>query len=189
MMKRRTLIKLAASTVAVLPFRRMRLWAQVTELPDESVATLRDLAAVVLPQSLGRDKTDALAESFAEWVRDYRPGVPLRPGYGHPRVRVTPPSPAATYIAQLAELEKTARAQGRTFGKLESDAQRALVESALSNAKVEDLPRRPSGQHVVADLMSFYFHSSEANDYCYGVYIGRHKCKPLAVSTQRPEPL
>jgi hypothetical protein len=48
-------------------------------------------------------------------------------------------------------------------------------------------PPRPSGQHVVADLMAFYFRSSDANDDCYNALINREVCRPIAITTRRPE--
>jgi len=53
---------------------------------------------------------------------------------------------------------------------------------------VRGLPPRPSGQHVVADLMAFYFRSSEANDDCYHALINREVCRPIAVTIRKPEP-
>ena len=56
-------------------------------------------------------------------------------------------------------------------------------------AGVRNLPPRPLGQHVVADLMAFYFRSSEANDDCYQALINREVCRPIAITTRKPEPL
>jgi hypothetical protein len=188
-MYRRTLMTYALRAASVLPFLRVRLEAAVTELPAESVAALKDLAAIVLPSSLGRRRTDVIAVEFARWVREYRPGVPMDPGYGQPRLRNTPPSPADDYVAQLKALDSAARTQGKPLARLGREAQQKLVETALTEAKVQILPQRPTGQHVASDLMAFYFQSSEANDYAYRAEIGRHKCRPLEVSTKRPKPL
>ncbi len=51
------------------------------------------------------------------------------------------------------------------------------------------LPARPSGQHVIVDLMAFYFRSSEANDECYNALINREVCRPIAITTRKPEAL
>jgi len=188
-MYRRTLMKLALMAVAGVPFLRLRVEAAITELPPKSVATLKDLAFLVLPASLGRRNTDALALKFTLWVRGYRAGVPLDHGYGNPRLRVTPPSPADGYVAQLEALETAARAKGQPFGKLAPAAQRAIIEAALAEARIDQLLQRPTGKHVAADLMAFYFQSSAANDYVYKGEIGRHRCRPLELSTKKPRPL
>jgi hypothetical protein len=56
-------------------------------------------------------------------------------------------------------------------------------------AKLEDLPERPEGRHVAADLMAFFFRSSEANDLCYRAAIGRDTCRGLVDSDRAPEQL
>ena len=78
------------------------------------------------------------------------------------------------YIAQLAALDAAARAQRRRDGRaLDPETRRALLDEAFTKAGVRNLPPRPTGQHVVADLMAFYFRSSEANDDCYRALISR----------------
>jgi len=52
-----------------------------------------------------------------------------------------------------------------------------------------DSLRVPPGQHVVADLMAFYFRSSEANDVCYSAMIQREVCRPIAITVRKPGPL
>ena len=59
----------------------------------------------------------------------------------------------------------------------------------FAQAGVKALPPRPAGQHVVADLMAFYFRSSEANDHAYSALINREVCRPIAITTKRPRPL
>ena len=88
--------------------------------------------------------------------------MPLAHGYGRPRLRLTPASPAPRYVAQLAAIDRAAREKGGRFGTLDLEARRALLDEALGAAEVRGLPRRPAGQHVVADLMGHYFGSSEA---------------------------
>jgi hypothetical protein len=115
--------------------------------------------------------------------------VPLEHGYGHPRLRRSAASPVPTYIAQLAALDAAARAKGAAWGALDLETRRALLDASLAKANVRALPSRPSGQHVVSDLMAFYFRSSEANDTCYQAAISREVCRPIAITTRRPEPL
>ena len=95
-------------------------------------------------------------------------------------------SPVPGYVAQLASIAAAARARGGRFGSLPLDARRALLDEALKAANVTQLPSRPSGGHVVSDLMAFYFRSSEANDVAHRARIGRQVCRPIEVTTRRP---
>jgi len=150
-------------------------WAQTATFPGAQAAALRALAHVVLPGELGAAGIDATADAFARWVRDYRAGAEMEHGYGFTRLRNNPQSPAPVYLRQLATLgpEMTAEA----------------VAAALDDAKIAELPRTPDGRHVAADLMAFYFRSSDANDLCYRAAIGRDKCRGLAGSEKAPEAL
>lgn len=189
-MHRRNLMKLGVSAAVLLPLREVSLAGVAPgDFPPEAVATLRAVAAVVLPASLGGRRTDQAAQRFVQWVRAYRAGELMDHGYGRTRVRRTPESPRDVYVGQLAKLEAAAAVQGGAFDRLPRDAREALVEAALDEAKVQNLPPRPNGQHVIVDLMTFYFSSSEANDVCYRAHIGRLTCRPLALTFDRPRPL
>lgn len=188
-MLRRTVLRWMASTVAALPFARVRVAGQARELTPDAVATLREVGRTVLPASLGDAGIDAAVDRFVAWTRGYREGVPLAHGYGRPRLRFTPASPVPAYVAQLAALDRAARERGGRFGALDLETRRTLLDDALTQTTVDRLPRRPAGQHVVADLMGHYFNSSEALDRCYRAYIGREKCRPIPVTTVRPRPL
>ncbi len=188
-MKRRTLLQWLASGVAALPFSRLRLAAQPRELTPEAITSLRELGSTVLPASLGKDKVAAAVDRFVAWTRGYREGVPLEHGYGHPRLAKTGPSPAGRYVAQLAALDAAARARGGSFGSLDIEGRRAILEQALTNAGVQNLPQRPNGQHVASDLMAHYFRSSAANDVAQQAIVNRQVCRPIAVTIKRPEPL
>ncbi len=188
-MKRRTWLQLAASAVAAIPLGPLRLLAQPRELTPEAIATLRAIAPTVLPTTLGASRLDAVVNKFVEWTRGYREGVPLQHGYGHPRLVRTGPTPAPKYIAQLAELDAAARAHGASWDALDLEARRSIIDVALTKAGVKTLPVRPSGQHVVSDLMALYFRSTEANDDCYNARIGREVCRPIQITTKKPEPL
>ncbi len=187
-MKRRTLLQWAASAAAVLPFNRLRLLAQPRELTGEAVATLHAVAAAVLPSSLGADGARGVADRFVGWTRGYREGVALAHGYGHPRLQKSGPTPVPAYVAQLAALEAGAMGKGALFGALDLESKRALLDASLAQAGVRGLPARPMGQHVVSDLMAFYFRSSEANDECYRALIQREVCRPIQITTRKPEP-
>src|SRR6266849_1097593 len=187
-MKRRTLLQSIAGLAALLPFERLRLLAQPRELTPQAIATLQEIAPTVLPSALGPARVRVIADKFVVWTRGYREGVPLAHGYGHPRLRRTAASPVPVYIAQLAALDAAARVKGGRWSALDLETRRALLDGAFARAGVKALPERPTGQHVVADLMAFYFRSSEANDFCYNASIGRELCRPIAITTKRPAP-
>lgn len=187
-MNRRTLLQWVGAATAVLPFHRVRLWAQARELTPGSIATLHAVAATVLPASIGSDRVRGVVDRFALWARGYREGVPMAHGYGHPRLVKTGPSPVPGYNLQLAALEAEAQAKGGAFAGLDVETRRALLDAAFTKAGVRNLPPRPLGQHVVADLMAFYFRSSEANDDCYHALIQREVCRPIQITTRKPEP-
>ena len=191
-MKRRTLLQWVASIGAIAatwPLRPLRVFAQPRELTPKAVATLYEIAATVLPESLGVTRVRATADRFVVWTRGYREGVALSHGYGHPRLQRSGASPVPTYIAQLAGLAADAGARGARWPPLDLETRRRLLDASLAKANVRGLPPRPNGQHVVSDLMAFYFRSSEANDVCYSAMINREVCRPIAVTIRKPEPL
>jgi len=191
-MKRRTLLQWVAavgSAAAAWPLYPIRLLAQSRELTPDAVATLHDVAATVLPASLGAARVRMTADRFVAWTRGYREGVPLSHGYGHPRLQRSGPSPVPVYIAQLAALRAEASARGMPWPALDLETRRRLLDAALAKANVRTLPVRPNGQHVASDLMAFYFRSSEANDVCYSALIQREVCRPIAITTRKPAPL
>jgi hypothetical protein len=164
----------------------VRLSAQIRVLTPEAAAVLQEVAATVLPASLGPEKIALTVDRFVAWTRGYEEGVPLAHGYGHPRLVKSGPSPVPDYVAQLAALDAAARARGGRFGSLPLDSRRALLDDALTAARVAQLPGRPNGGHVVSDLMAFYFRSSEANDTAQRARIGRQVCRPIELTTRRP---
>ncbi len=184
-MKRRTFLQMGVTAVAA---RSVQIDAQAP-LTADALATLREVAAVVLPSELGRKGSDEAVDRFDRWLRGYKASAEMDPGYGFTRVRATGPFPGGKYGAQLAALTADAQKRGGRLNALAPDAQRAVIESALAAAKVDRLPGRPDGGHVVTDLMAFYFHSSEANDLCYRVRIGRDTCRALPGSDKAPERL
>jgi hypothetical protein len=187
-MHRRTLLRYLASASAAFPLHRVRLHAQERELSPEAIATLHQVGMTVLPRSIGDVRIRTTVEGFVAWTRGYREGVALAHGYGHPRLRKTGPSPVPKYLDQLESLQRAAREQGGRFDALDLETRRALLDRSLTAAGVRTLPPRPTGAHVVADLMAFYFRSSEANDDCYRALIRREVCRPISVTLQRPAP-
>jgi hypothetical protein len=169
-MRRRTLLQWIATAAATV-----RAWAQTTNFPGKHSATLRELAVIVLPSELGREGIDRIAGQFERWVREYRPGAEMDHGYGFPRLRIKAPSAASNYVAQLEAFARPITAKS--------------IEAAFEQAGIKDLPRTPDGRHIAADLMSFYFQSSDANDLCYRAQIRRDSCRGLDGSQNPPPPL
>ena len=186
-MERRKALKALVSAAAALPLLRVRLGAQ--ELSADHVFLLRDVAATVLPSALGRAGQDEAVDAFLRWARNYKEGVPLSHGYGHPRLARSGPSPAGGYPGQIEALRQAAQSRGGRFGALPLETRRALLDDAFRAAGVRNLPGRPDGTHVVADLMAHYFRSSAASDLCYNARIGRHTYRAIQVTTFRPRPL
>jgi hypothetical protein len=153
------------------------------------VFVLRDVAATVLPASIGRSGQDAAVDAFLAWIRDYKEGVALSHGYGEPRLVKSGPTPAPGYATQIAALQQAAQVRGGRFGALPLDVRRQLLDAAFTAAAVRNLPGRPDGKHVVADLMAHYFRSSGANDLCYNSRIGRNTYRAIRVTTVRPQPI
>jgi hypothetical protein len=174
-MRRRTLLQWLAGIVGTLPFSQVRAWSEAAAFPGNQSDALRRIAALVLPSELGTEGSGRVASQFERYVREYRAGADTDHGYGVTRVRPKPPSPAADYLKQLAALPKP----------LTRDA----IQSALEASGVKDLPRLPDGKNVIADLMSFYFRGSDANDLCYRAAIHRDTCRGLEGSDQPPAPL
>jgi len=183
-MQRRTLLQILATAGASLRFLRSS-FAQVRELTPAHVSTLRALADVVLPTELGPARA-AVVDDFLRWIGDYREGAEMDHGYGFTRLRRTAASPAPKYPAQLAALERAARAHGPSFERLNPDRRRQVVEQAIAAVKIDRLPLRPTGDHVAVDLMAFYFQSGAANDLAYRAAIGRDNCRGLQGSNARP---
>jgi hypothetical protein len=186
-MKRRTLLQLLAAAPAVVPFESLRLFAQPRELSATAIAELHEIAPTVLPSALGDRGVRSVTDKFVAWTRGYREGVALAHGYGHPRLVKSGPTPVPAYMAQLSNLTAEAKTRGRSWASLDLETRRSLLDAAFAKAGVRGLPARPAGQHVIADLMAFYFRSSEANDDCYKALINREVCRPIAITTRRPE--
>jgi hypothetical protein len=183
--KRRQALKAltAAAAAAAVPILR------ADELPQDQVFLLRDVAATVLPSALGSKGQNDAVDNFLRWIREYQEGVALSHGYGEPRLVKSGPTPAPGYSKQLIALQQVAQARGGRFGALPLDVRRQLLDEAFKSADVRNLPGRPDGKHVVADLMSHYFRSSAANDLCYNARIGRNTYRAIRVTTVRPRAL
>lgn len=182
-MLRRTLVRLfgAGGLGALLPAPRAAA---------APVDPLLALATAVLPASLGGARIESVVAAFRNWLRGYRPGADQGHGYGHVRLASAPPTPAEGHAAQLAALDTAAKSLGSaSFAALPATQQKTLIADALRAAKVDRLPERPDGRHVAADLLAFFFRSSEANDLAYRAEIGRESCRGLPGSEARPAAL
>ncbi len=179
-MRRRTLIRSLVSWVCL---KSARLWSQPSLFPAKHEATLKELAATVLPESLGRSGTDAIAVQFVRWVQEYRAGAEMQSGYGFTRLRYKPGSPAERYMDQLDQLASGALAQNTMASR------RSKIAETLRSANIKDLGYFPDGSHIASDLMTFYFQSSEANDRAYMAEVGKDKCRGLKDSAPEPSPL
>jgi len=182
-MLRRPFLQWILTTLAPAFFPRS-LRAQSESLSESDIATLREVAAVVLPTSLGRKLTDGIANDFVEWVRDYKAGAEVSTGYGSPSVRSLPPSPSTRYSEQLKLLNA-----GGSFAALDAAAKRNAISEALRQSGFDRLPARPNGKHIAADLMSYFYLTSEGQDLLYGAAIHRDECSGLASSSARPAPM
>jgi hypothetical protein len=191
--KRRQALKTLATAAAALPLMRAELsaldLATAQELQPDQIFVLKDVAPTVLPSAIGAKGHDEAVANFLRWIREYKEGVALSHGYGEPRLVKSGPSPRPAYVDQLAALQQAARARGGRFGALPLDIRRELLDAAFTAAAVRNLPGRPDGKHVVADLMAHYFRSSAANDLCYNARIGRNAYRAIRVTTVRPAPL
>lgn len=192
-MKRRTLLQSFAALVALPPLGRASRFAQTAgpaDLTDANIATLKAIADVVLPASLGAAGRDKAVAAFVAWVRNYKEGADRGHSYGSSTVSPpTPSSPAARYPPQFAALDQAAVAVGgASFAGLPPDRRRVLIEAALTTPQaVTRLPARPTGANLVADVMGFFFNSADGYDLAYNAAIGRDSCRSLDGSDREPE--
>lgn len=176
-MFRRTLFRRTAIGILGAP-----LCAQSTPFHPHN-ATWLALAATVLPASLGEPELARIASKFVDWLAAYHPGAEMEPGYGFPKLRYKPASPLPLYLKQLATLEAAG------FPSLPLPRRRAIIESALRDAAIQSLPQSPDHRHLAADLMAFYFRSSEAYDRCFDASIRRDQCRGFDGFNDPPPPL
>ena len=178
-MRRRTLVQ---TLIAAVPLRGVQSWAQTATFPGTRETELEQLAVTVLPESLAPAEREAVVRQFIRWVREYKVHAEMQAGYGYPRVRYKPASPAPIYLVQLDLL-------GPALAKPDIAERRAAVAGELTKANVANLPPWPDGKHIASDLMSLYFMSPGANDVAYGAGIGKDLCRGLKDSGAEPVPL
>jgi hypothetical protein len=185
-MKRRTLFKAAA--LAVLSNAVPRLaQAQSGVLSQDNRELVAAIGEVVLPSTLGADGRAKAVEEFAKWLDGYKAGVPMSYGYGGKlKYEVVPSSPLLRYPSQFTRLQELSKAKGSIFTALSPGDRKAVVEAALLEAKVIELPERPDGQHIASDLMSHFYSSSDGNDFLFNASIRVSECRGLGTSADRP---
>ena len=184
-MKRRTLFKTAA--LAILSYVMPRFGrAQALALSQDDRGLIAAVGEVVLPSGLGAERRARAVDAFAAWLDGYEAGVPMSYGYGQLRYAVVPPSPASKYPAQIARLQELSKAKGVSFTALPAADRKAVVEAALLEAGLTELPERPDGRHVASDLMSHFYNSSDGNDFLFGASIRVSECRGLDTSADRP---
>jgi len=185
-MKRRTLFKTAALAVLGNAVPRLAR-AQARSLSKDDRELVASIGEVVLPSGLGADGRDKAVEAFAKWLDGYKAGVPMSFGYGGElKYEVVPPSPLQRYPAQFSRLQELSRAKGMAFTALPLADRKSVVEAALLEAKLTQLPARPDGQHVAADLISHFYSSSDGNDFLFNASIRVSECRGLSSSAARP---
>lgn len=185
-MKRRTLFKTAVLAVisnAVPRFAR----GQAVALSRDNRELVAAIGEVVLPSTLGSDGRAKAVEAFAKWLDGYKAGVPMSYGYGGQlKYEVVPPSPLLRYPSQLMRLQQLSKVKGSIFTALSPGDRKAVVETALLEAKVTQLPERPDGRHIASDLMSHFYSSSDGTDFLFNASIRVSECRGLDTSADRP---
>jgi hypothetical protein len=128
-MLRRLFFKWILTAVAPAFFPR---WLRAQSLSEIDIATLREVAAVVLPTSLGRTRTDNITNDFVEWIRNYKDGAEASTGYGFTSLRSLPPNPSVHYSEQLKQLNG-----GSSLAALDTAAKRGIITEALRQSGLD----------------------------------------------------
>lgn len=170
---------LGVATLLPLPFVARRLHGIAVAGLDRG--RLRALADAVLPSELGAAGRERTVVAFERWLAGYREGVELLHGYGTGEIRLTGPSPAVRWAAQLEAL-------GPSFIALSLSERRARLRAALEGGRFAGLPPVDRAPHLAIGLLSFFYGSPEATDLCYQASIGRESCRPLDAVTRLPRP-
>ena len=186
---RRVFLTWAAGAIPVAAIARRAHARAIAALSTRGApaTTLYALAEVVLPSELGRAGVTREVDAFRHWMSDYREHAELTHGYGTSRIRYSRPTPATRWTSQLDALDAAARKRFTSPYEALSKSQREqLVREALAGAKLDRIPAVGDAEHVIVALLAHFYASSEANDLCYGLAIGRETCRPLAQSRRKP---
>ncbi len=183
-MKRRTFLNWLGWLLPASSLLGRSAWAgplvRTLQFDEGEVATLRRIGASALPSSLSESDVNRVVADFLRWFREYSSGAKMPHEPERLDAPRTPEIAVEVYEAQLRAIA----AAGQNAASLT-----AVMQKALADADIDDLPPRPDGRHIVSDLMSFYFGSSEANDLCYEADIGRMTCRGLPGAGDEPPPL
>ena len=186
MLSRRHFLGWAAGIVPAAFFVRHAHAAAVAAL-EAAPETLDALGVAILPTELGEAQARRVVAGFRRWLDEYKEGAEVNHAYGSSRLGFTGPTPATRWMPQLDALEAVAqKTHGRAFAGLTVEQRRALVRDALASDRATGIQAPDRATHVATALLGFYFTSSQATDLCYLAPIGRHTCRPLAKSPQRP---
>ena len=149
--------------------------------------TLDALGLAILPSELGDAQIRRVVASFRRWLDGYREGAELNHAYGASRLTFAGPTPATRWMPQLDALEAAAqKAHSRAFSAATVAQRRAIVREALASDRATGIQAPDRAAHVATGLLGYFFTSAQATDLCYLAPIGRHSCRPLAKSSQRP---
>ena len=170
---------LGVAALIPLPFVARRLHGRAVAALDPF--RLRALAGAVLPSELGAAGLERTVVGFERWLAGYREGVELLHGYGTGEIRLTGPSPALRWAAQLDAL-------GPSFVTLSLPERQARLRAALEGGRFGELPPIDRAPHLAIGLLAFFYRSPEATDLCYQASIGRESCRPLDASPRPPRP-
>lgn len=187
-MFRRTLFK---SILSGLALQFVPRWARAESTPkqESSSPSLYDLALVVLPTSLGPARISEIAANFEKWIAGYPSGADAGNSYGSSNLRVLGPNPSSHYAEQIVQIGTIASAKGAPFAQLNDEEKRAVIRTVLAEVGASSIPQHPNGLHVITDLMSYFYNSSDGTDFCYNAAIRRADCRGLASSGSRPASL
>jgi hypothetical protein len=182
-MRRRTFFTSVFSNLLLLALPR---WArlQIAGLARSNKVELSDIAHVVLPGSLGPARIQTTVTRFQQWIQDYPAGADAGSGYGFPHPRLLGPDPSVHYTGQLKQIGDAASRKGVSFTALDIAGKRAILQGVLTTAGVTAVPTHPTGQHVVTDLLSFFYGSSFGEDFCDNASMDRENCRELATPGQ-----
>jgi hypothetical protein len=189
MLTRRTFVAWVAGAIPVaLVTRRADALGAAWVASEEE--TMRALAEAVLPSQLGTAGAARVARYFRQWIAGYIQGAELVHGYGTSALRLTPPSPKATWAVQLEQIGARRSAGGsRPFAAMSIQERRAVVRDELKDVRLDRMPAVVAAPHVAVALLAFYYASPDAANLCYDAQIGRSMCRPLTSSTRKPLPL
>jgi hypothetical protein len=182
----------AVAAVAALPVPETAAGAPPTTVTGQpgslDPTLLRAVAEAVLPAELGEQGLTVAIADFRQWAAGYAPAVERVHGYGTAELEYTPADPVPGWSAQLRALDLEARARhGTGFAALARAARDALIRGAIGSERA--LPAAQDARHVALAVLAHFLATPRAIDLCHRARIGRHGCRPLGASPERPAAL